>query len=84
MGKRENHKPQGKTAAAILDMAKKHNVSYTPTRRDAWANDVTRLSGDEIEFDEIELLLLALQRAGHISDPEALKLQAEYLREEKQ
>jgi hypothetical protein len=70
-------------AAAILTLAKQHGVIYTPTAADAWANDVTRLADDSVALDEIELLLIALQRAGHLSRPEALRLQVNYLREAK-
>ena len=72
-----------KTAAAILTLAKQHGVAYTPTAADAWANDVTRLADDAVTLDEIELLLIALQRAGRLSRPEALNLQVNYLRESK-
>ena len=64
-------------------MAEQHRVSYMPTARDAWANNVTRLTGDAVSLDEIELLLIALQRAGHIDNVEALRLQVTYLRETK-
>jgi len=71
----QNPKPLQKTAGEILSLAKRHGVAYTPTANDAWAHDVT--------LDEIELLLIELQRAGHLSRPEALKLQVNYLREAK-
>lgn len=72
-----------KTAAAILTLAKKHRVAYTPTENDVWAHHVTRLADDYVTLDKIELLLIELQRAGHLSRPEALLLQANYLREAK-
>ena len=70
-------------AADIRALAKRHKVAYTETAIDAWARDITRLAGDDVSLDEIELLLIALQRAGHLSRPEALKLQVNYLREAK-
>jgi hypothetical protein len=79
----EERKPLQKTAAEILTLAKQHGVVYTPTENDAWARDVTRLADDDVALDEIELLLIELQRAGHLSRPEALKLQANYLHEAK-
>ena len=79
----QRSKPLQKTAAAILTLAKQHGVAYTPTAADAWANDVTRLADDSVTLDKIELLLIALQRAGHLSRPEALNLQVNYLRESK-
>jgi hypothetical protein len=75
--------PLQKTAAAILTLAKQHDVSYIPTAADAWGHNVTRLADDEVTLDEIELLLIALQRAGHLSRSEALSLQVNYLREAK-
>lgn len=72
-----------KTAFAILTLAKRHGVTYTQTANDAWAQDVTRLADDDVTLDEVELLLIELQRTGHLSRPEALKLQADYLREAK-
>lgn len=72
-----------KTAVAILTLAKQHGVTYTQTANDVWAHDVTRLADDDVTLDEVELLLIELQRAGHLSRPEALKLQANYLHEAK-
>jgi len=71
------------TAALIRDMAAKHNVAYVPTRSDLLANDITRLSSDNVRLDEVECMLIALQRAGHIDRNEVIHLQARYLREVK-
>jgi hypothetical protein len=68
-----------RAAAIIRSLADRHKVAYTPTATDAWAQHVTRLAGDDVEFDETELLLIALQRAGHISRTDAVLLQADYL-----
>ena len=70
-----------KTGRTIISLAQQHGVSYTPTANDTWARDVTRLAGDDVVLDDIELLLIALQRTGHLSRPEALRLQVDYLRE---
>jgi hypothetical protein len=69
------------TAAHIREMAARHHVKYEPTQSDLLANDITRLSGDTISLDEIEQMLIALQRAGHITRNELVHLQARYLRE---
>ena len=69
------------TAALIRDMAAKHNVAYVPPRSDLLANDITRLSSDNVRLDEIECILIALQRAGHITRNQVIHLQARYLRE---
>lgn len=69
------------TGRTIISLAQQHGVSYTPTATDAWARDITRLADDDVVLDEIELLLIALQRTGHLSRSEALRLQVNYLRE---
>ncbi len=78
-------RPQAETAASVAEeihaLARKHDVRYSPRPIDEWAGHVTRLAGDDVQLDEIEQLLIALQRAGHLTRPVALALQAKYLRE---
>jgi hypothetical protein len=74
---------QSSTAATIRLLAKQHHVAYTRTANDVLAHHMTRLAGDYVELDEIERMLIALQRAGHLSRQEAVRLQAGYLREVK-
>ena len=74
---------QSSTAAAIRLMAEEHHVSYARTSNDVLAHHMTRLAGDQVEFDEIERMLLALQRAGHLTRQDMVRLQANYLREAK-
>jgi hypothetical protein len=69
------------TADAVRQMAAEHRVRYVPTQSDRLADQITRLSSDTVELDEIEYLLVALQRAGHISREQLIQLQARYLRE---
>jgi hypothetical protein len=71
-------------AARIHQMAKDHDVAYVGTARDALAHHITRLASDDVHFDEIERLLIALQRSGHVSRVEMVRLQAAYLREIRQ
>jgi hypothetical protein len=71
------------TAARIRELAARHQVNYLQTPTDMLANEITRLSDDTVSFDEIECLLVALQRAGHITRNDAVQLQAQYLRETK-
>jgi hypothetical protein len=68
------------TAALIREMAARHQVSYVPTQSDLLANHIARLSNDDVELDEIECTLIALQR-GHIARNQLVHLQARYLRE---
>ena len=74
---------QSATAERIRNLAKKYHVAYVPTRSDALAHDLTRLAGDHVELDEVEQLLIALQRGGYLSRLEMVRLQASYLREAK-
>jgi len=69
------------TAARIRKMARERHVAYVRTERDVLAHHLTRLAGDDVELDEIEQLLIALQRSGHLSRSEMIQLQADYLRE---
>ena len=73
--------PESATAARIRKMAQEHHVAYVRTSRDALAHHITRLAGDDVQLDEIEQLLIALQRSGHLSRAEMVQLQAAYLRE---
>lgn len=71
------------TAARIRELARHNHVAYRRTEHDALAHHFTRLAGDDVELDEIEQLLVALQRSGHLTRTEMIKLQASYLRESK-
>jgi hypothetical protein len=68
-------------AARIRKMALEHHVAYVHTSRDTLAHHITRLAGDDVRLDEVEQLLIALQRSGHLSRTEMVQLQAAYLRE---
>jgi hypothetical protein len=83
MSARLEHVTSGSTEAYIRELASLHQVVFTPTKLDAFAQDVTRLAADRVRLDEVECLLLGLQRAGHLSRPELVHLQAKYLREAK-
>lgn len=69
------------TAAHIRRMAREHHVVYVGTSQDVLARHITRLAGDDVQLDEIERLLIALQRSGVLSRTEMVQLQAAYLRE---
>ena len=58
-------------------------MAYVRTQSDALANHITRLADDHVELDEVEQLLIALQRGGHLNRVEVVRLQANYLREAK-
>ncbi len=65
----------------ILALARQHGVSYEPTELDQLADDMARLSGEDGKLDEVEEILLALERAGKISTPEADRFHVAYMRQ---
>ena len=69
------------TAARIRKMAQEYHVAYVGTQSAALAHHITRLAGDDVQLDEIEQLLVALQRSGRLTRVEMVQLQASYLRE---
>jgi hypothetical protein len=62
-------------------MALEHQVAYARTPRDTLAHHISHLAGDYVELDDIEQLLIALQRGGYLTRIEMVQLQANYLRE---
>jgi hypothetical protein len=75
---------QQSTATYIRQLAAQHGVTYTATRGDALAAHLSRLADNEpVNFDEVEQMLIALQRAGHLDRHELVQLQAKYLNEAK-
>jgi len=77
------HEVSGSAEAYIRELASRHRVVFVPTKLDEFAQDITRLAADHVRLDEVECLLVGLQRAGHLSRPELVHLQAKYLREAK-
>lgn len=69
------------TAGVIQRLATVNNVAVVVTSNDVFAHHVTRLSGDDVNFDPIENTIVALQRAGVLDRVQAVRLQARYLRE---
>lgn len=65
----------------VFELAKRHGVSYAKTPADKLAEAITKLSDDDVEMDRIELLIIALERAGVISGAEVVPLHVNYLRE---
>ena len=73
--------PGQDVAAFIQSLARQRGVTCQPTPNDELADHFTRSAGGEVDLDQIELLLIALGRAGHISGVDATRLQAAYLSE---
>jgi hypothetical protein len=71
------------TAAHIRELAAQHHVTYVRTQSDLLADHMTRLADDAVQPDEIECMLVALHRAGHLSRRELVHLHVKYLREAK-
>ena len=76
MAERAEAVTQNSTAAYIRGLAAQHRVSYVQSHMKQPADDA-------IESDEIECMLFALHRAGHLDLRELILLQVEYLREAK-
>ncbi|UTD25593.1 hypothetical protein DB459_00390 [Bradyrhizobium sp. WD16] len=71
------------TAEHIRTLARTYHVSYSEGPNDLLAHHMSRLAGDMVELDEIERLLIGLQRANRITRVEMIQLQARYLHEAK-
>jgi hypothetical protein len=67
--------------AYIVALAKRHGVTYTKTPCDQLAEVITNLSDDDVEMDDVELLLIALERAGIVPSEQVVPLHVNYLRE---
>ncbi len=70
----------GDAAAKITTLATTHSISAAPEPIDDFGDTVSRLSDAEVTFDRVERLLLALTRAGLVTDAERFALHAAYLR----
>lgn len=55
-------------------MAQQHNITSDVTSLDDMGNTITRLAGDEVVLDEVEMLIVHLGQQGHITGKEALVL----------
>jgi hypothetical protein len=65
-------------------LAAQHGITYHQTEFDELADTYSRLSDNEVELDETELLLLELDRSGILTGKDNGFLHLEYLRERKQ
>lgn len=69
------------TARVIQNLAARNQVVYQMTATDRLAGHITRLAGDDVQFDAIEQMLIGLHRIGRIDRKQMVRLQARYLRE---
>lgn len=65
----------------VVGLAQQHGITYVRTPYDELAEAITRLSDDDIEMDDVELLLIALERAGVVPSANILPLHYGYLKE---
>lgn len=51
----------------IRNLAQQHNTTSHPTSLDQMGHSITRLSGDDVALDEVEMLIVHLGQQGHIT-----------------
>jgi hypothetical protein len=73
--------PTSGLGAYIMDLSHRYGVTYIKTPDDELAVLITQLSDDDIEMDDVELLLIALERAGVVASENVVPLHINYLRE---
>lgn len=74
-------KPRELTASErIYALAAKHGISHERSALDELGDVITDLSGDAVELDDTEWLLVALGRAGIVTGAENTSLHHEYLK----
>ncbi len=68
-------------AAFVQRLAHERGVSYMRDEIDDFAEAVSRLSDAEVDLDEIQWLLMALDREAIVTSQQAILLHAIYLRQ---
>lgn len=68
-------------AKAIIELAQKHNIEPVVTEIDRLARQFNRLSDAEVEIDDIQQLMVNLERAGYLTSKEATNLHLQYILE---
>ncbi len=67
--------------ASIRDLAACHDITAEPDDYDRLATNLSRLAGDDVTLDDVEMLLVHLARRGIVSGPERQKLHVAYIGE---
>lgn len=75
--------PESEVKQFIIDLAATHNITYVRTNLDQLAETITELSGDTVQTDSIQDLLVALKRSKKITESYMVELLIRYLRETK-
>nr|WP_153220990.1 hypothetical protein [Pseudomonas sp. SZ57] len=65
----------------VLKLAECYQVTHVKTFADTWAEDVSRLAGDEVKTDAVEQLVIALKKQKKVTGREMVRLLTRYLRE---
>ncbi|WP_420337167.1 hypothetical protein [Roseibium sp.] len=73
---------QTQTALQIIQaLATKHGVDASVTDLDKYCDDMARLSGDDVKFDDLEQTITNIGRLKIYDNKDLLKLHARYLAE---
>jgi hypothetical protein len=73
--------PTANVDTFVRHLAQRHHVSADKTQSDLWAEQITSLSGDDVQSDDIERLAIALKKARVVTGPEMVRLLTNYLHE---
>jgi hypothetical protein len=73
----------GSVRSQIYKLARDHQVTDERDGMSRMAVTITRLTGDIVELDGVEQLLVSLKRKGVLSKSEALTLLGRYLQEKR-
>lgn len=73
--------PEKNVSGFIRLLAARNDVHYVESRLDRVAQIVTRLAGDNVQPDDIEGLLINLNRKGCIGSTDMMRLHSRYLDE---
>jgi len=73
--------PPESAELTIREMAWMNRIHVSRDGLDDWADTVTRLADDEVEFDEVQELIVAMRKAKVVDGIELTKLHARYLEE---
>jgi hypothetical protein len=66
----------------LLALARRHAVSVQPNALDRMGQAITQMTGDHGHQDEVQLALIHLTQAGHVSVAESQRLLLAYLAEQ--
>ncbi len=73
--------PQLTAEQKIRHLASQYGIVHHYSLLDEWCDKVSELSDDKVELDEIQLLLVELDRAGILTGKDNTILHGQYLQE---